>query len=70
MRKLTPAGRFWMSYLVALILAIAAVVAGNHAELRTREAQALECARKNNGSDMAIVECYTSRDLPVPRDMY
>lgn len=36
---------------------------------RKAERDALACARASIGTDSAIVECYTSRNLPIPRDL-
>jgi hypothetical protein len=43
-----------------------AVYAGHAAELRQREALALQCARNSDGTDMAIAQCYIDRDLDLP----
>lgn len=55
--------------LVCMGLAAAGVIAGHMAELRVRNALALQCARSSAGTDAAIAECYTRRDLPVPADL-
>lgn len=52
--------------LALLALGAAAAIAGHTAELRTREAAALHCARSSDGADSSIADCYTSRDLPLP----
>jgi hypothetical protein len=55
--------------LVLLLMGGGAYVAADHAEVRVREALALKCARESIGTDSAICDCYTSRDLPIPEDM-
>jgi hypothetical protein len=58
-----------VALLALIVLTAAAVYAGHSAELRVREALALQCAKHSEGTDMAIVNCYTDRDLPTPEDM-
>lgn len=55
--------------LALLAIGAAAVFAGHSAELRTREAAALHCARVSDGADGSIADCYTSRDLSIPEDL-
>jgi hypothetical protein len=52
-----------------LLLAGAAVYAGHTAEVRVREAAALQCARACDGTDSSIAECYARRDLSPPEDL-
>lgn len=52
--------------LATLAVLVAGIVGGHYAELRVREASALECARASDGTDSSIADCYTSRDLPLP----
>lgn len=52
-----------------LLIALAGAIAGDIALDRVEQAQALQCARHSERTDTAIVDCYTSRGLPVPRDM-
>lgn len=55
--------------LAFILICLAAIYAGDTALTRVERAQALDCARRSERTDMAIVDCYTSRGLPVPRDM-
>jgi hypothetical protein len=52
-----------------LLLAGAAVYAGHTAEVRVREAQALQCARDSGDTDSSLAECYARRDLTIPEDL-
>ena len=52
--------------LALLAIGAAAAIAGHTAEMRTREALALQCARASDGTDSAIADCYASRDLALP----
>jgi hypothetical protein len=55
--------------LTFILICLAAIYAGDTALDRVERAQALQCARHSERTDMAIVDCYTSRGLPVPEDM-
>ena len=55
--------------LALIVLAVAAIFAGDHALDRVERAQALQCARASDGADASIVDCYTKRGQPVPEDM-
>lgn len=39
------------------------------ATARNPERDALACARASDGTDQAIVDCYTTRGLPIPDDV-
>jgi hypothetical protein len=58
-----------MAVLLLALLAAAGVYAGHTAELRVREAQALQCARASDGTDSSIADCYARRDLTIPEDL-
>lgn len=58
-----------MALLFLLVLTCAAIYAGDTGLDRVEQAQALQCARASDGTDAAIVQCYTDRDQPVPEDM-
>lgn len=57
----------WLLTVVAVFAA--GTIGGHYAELRTREAAALACARASDGADSSIADCYASRDLPIPEDL-
>jgi hypothetical protein len=52
--------------LAMLATAAGALMVANNAEMRVREAQALSCARASDGTDSAIADCYTRRELSLP----
>ena len=66
MVKHRQSGAIVLAFLVLLTMTGAAVAAGHYAELRVRNALALQCARHSDGTDSEIARCYTSRDLPLP----
>jgi hypothetical protein len=67
LRRAKRSGGFAILPLLALLaIGAAAAIAGHNAEMRTREAAALHCARASDGADSSIADCYTSRDLPLP----
>jgi hypothetical protein len=59
-------GAVALAFLVLLTMTGAAVAAGHYAELRVRNALALQCAKHSHGTDSEIARCYASRDLPTP----
>ena len=62
--------RYTLAWLaIWFITAAAGTYAGHVAEMRVRQAQALQCARTSDGTDSSIAACYTRRDLSIPEDL-
>ena len=68
MQRAKQSGATALAFLLLLTMTGAAVAAGHYAELRVRNALALQCAKHSDGTDSDIARCYTSRDLPIPGD--
>jgi hypothetical protein len=58
-----------LAMLALILLTLAAVIAGDIGLTRVETAQALQCARESDGTDMAICNCYIERGLDIPEDM-